>query len=54
MDSIDFSRGGDIEFLRGSTDSQWSSLYLHLLLASDVRLFITKDMAVRSKLVACI
>ena len=55
MDGIDVSRGGDMEFLRGSTDSQWSCLYIHhLLLASAVRQFITKDMAVRSKLAAWI
>ena len=54
MDGIDFSRGGDMEFLRGSTDSQWSCLYIHHLLASAVRQFITKDMAVRSKLAAWI
>jgi len=39
-------------FLRGSTDSQWSSLYLHLLLASDVRQSIVEDTAIRSKLFA--
>jgi len=55
MDGIDVSRGGDMEFLRGSTDSQWSCLYIHLHhLASAVRQFITKDMAVRSKLAAWI
>ena len=55
MDGIDVSRSGDMEFLRGSTDSQWSCLYIHpLLLASAVRQFITKDMAVRSKLAAWI
>ena len=55
MDGIDVSRGGDMEFLRGSTDSQWSCLYFHHpLLASAVRQFITKDMAVRSKLAAWI
>jgi len=43
MDGIDVSRGGDMEFLRGSTDSQWSCLYIHHLLASAVRQFITKD-----------
>jgi len=53
--SMCLSRGGDMEFLRGSTDSQWSCLYIHhLLLASAVRQFITKDMAVRSKLAAWI
>ena len=53
MDGIDVSRGGDMEFLRGSTDSQWSCLYIHLLVSA-VRQFITKDMAVRSKLAAWI
>jgi len=51
MDGIDVSRGGDMEFLRGSTDSQWSCLYIHhLLLASAVRQSIVEDMAIRSKL----
>ena len=54
MDGIEVSRGGDVEFLRGSTDSQWSCLYIHYHLASAVRQFITKDMAVRSKLAAWI
>jgi len=55
MDGIDVSRGGDMEFLRGSTDSQWSCLYIHHhLAADDERQFITKDMAVRSKLAAWI
>ena len=55
IDGIDVSRDGDMEFLRGSTDSQWSCLYIDpLLLASAVRQFITKDMAVRSKLAAWI
>jgi len=54
MDGIDVSRGDDMEFLRGSTDSQWSCLYIHHHLASAVRQFITKDMAVRSKLAAWI
>jgi len=54
MDGIDVSRGGDMEFLRGSTDSQWSCLYIHHHLASAMRQFITKDMAVRSKLAAWI
>jgi len=50
-----FLVAADMEFLRGSTDSQWSCLYIHpLLLASAVRQFITKDMVVRSKLAAWI
>jgi len=49
MDGIDVSRGGDMEFLRGSTDSQWSCLYIHHHLASAMRQFITKDMAVRQE-----
>ena len=49
-----FLVAADMEFLRGSTDSQWSCLYIHHLLASAVRQFITKDMAVRSKLAAWI